>query len=145
MERLTTLAITALVLAGCGEGDAPDPGEDRTPAQEVEGPAADGDVETVRLDTVPWFNEGRTVEFQGRTWILAGEPVYDPMVEPAGEFEGTPLYTEVGVTAPRELYIPLGGDYWQRLERAAASAPEAATGSAAEGEATSDTTAGGGG
>ena len=52
--------------------------------------------------------------------MIAGEPVWDVPVEQVGEFEGTPLFAEVGVAAPYPaLYVPLADDSWQRLEPAA--------------------------
>lgn len=124
MGRITILALAALALPGCGDGEPPDRAEEPAPAQEVERASTENDVETVRLDTVTWFTEGRTVEFQDGTWIMVGEPVYDPIVERVGEFEGTPLYARVGVAAPAALYIPVGGNYWQRLEPTTAPSVE---------------------
>lgn len=99
MKRTTTMLLAGLLLGACGDTDAPE-------------------VEPVQMDTLRWFSEGRTVEFQGRTWIVVGAPMFDPMVEYVGEFEGTPLYAEIGATTPSALYIPVGGDRWQRLEPA---------------------------
>ena len=116
MKRAAILTLVALA-AACGETDV-DGG------REV---AADTalDVEPVDLDTIAWFNEGRDVVFNERSWIPAGEPVIDPVVERVGEFEGTPLYAEVNTSSPyNELYVPLEDDYWQLLEEAPAPPTE---------------------
>lgn len=43
----------------------------------------------------------------------------------AGEFEGTPLYAEVGVAAPfSKLFIPLEDDYWQMLTPGQRTGPD---------------------
>lgn len=109
MKRAAVLIVMSLVPLACGDTDVDGGGDamiDTVP-----------EVEPVELDTVAWFQEGRTVEFDGRTWILAGEPVIDPVVERVGEFEGTPLYAEVNVSPPyNELFVPLENDYWQMLE-----------------------------
>ena len=113
MKRVAILALAALV-AACGETDV-DGG------REVAGDAV-AEVETVALDTVDWFTEGRDVVFNERAWIPAGEPVLDPAVERVGEFEGTPLYVEVNTSAPYDaLFVPLENDYWQMLEEAPAA------------------------
>ena len=109
MKRIAAMLAMILVPLACGETDV-DGGRaavmDTVP-----------EVEPVDLDTVAWFVEGRTVVFDDRTWIVAGEPVIDPVVERAGEFEGTPLYADVNTTPPYdELFVPLEDDYWQLLE-----------------------------
>lgn len=113
MKRAAILLLVGLV-AACGDTDADGAREavlDTTLT-----------VEPVDLDTVDWFIEGRVVEFNDRTWIPAGEPVIDPVVERVGEFEGTPLYAEVNVSPPyNELFVPLEDDYWQLLEEGATS------------------------
>lgn len=113
MKRAAILLLVGLV-AACGDTDADGAREavlDTTLT-----------VEPVDLDTVDWFIEGRVVEFNDRTWIPAGEPVIDPVVERVGEFEGTPLYAEVNVSPPyNELFVPLENDYWQLLEEGATS------------------------
>jgi hypothetical protein len=126
MKRTAMLLIT-LVLAGCGDTDVANRGGELEPGQEIEDMGMERDVEAVDLDTVAWFNEGRTVEFNDRTWIVAGEPIFDPDVTYVGEFEGTPLYAEVGVSSPYNgLYIPLENDYWQFLEEGGVPAPDTA-------------------
>lgn len=126
MRGTTMILATALVLSGCGDTDVANRGGELAPGEEIEDMGLERDVEAVGMDTLAWFREGRTVEFNGRTWIIAGEPVFDPAVEHVGEFEGTPLYAEVAVTPPYAgLYIPVGDDYWQRLEPS--SAPPAPT------------------
>lgn len=104
MRRVILVAIMGLCVAACPDQEAR-PGE----------PAA----EPVDVDTLAWFGEGRTVEYQGYRWVIVGPPVYDPLaLERVGDFEGTPLYGEQGVATPhRRLYIPVGGGYWQMLER----------------------------
>lgn len=108
MKRAAILALGGFATLACGETDV-DGGrqmQDTVP-----------EVQPVDLDTVDWFVEGRTVDFNGRTWLIAGEPVIDPVVERVGEFEGTPLYAEVNTMEPyNELFIPLEHDYWQLLE-----------------------------
>lgn len=114
MQRAAILSLAALAALACGETDVDGARQamDTVPA-----------VEPVDLDTVDWFVEGRTVEFDDRTWLVAGEPVIDPVVERVGEFEGTPLYAEVNTMEPyNELFIPLENDYWQMLERGPAAA-----------------------
>ena len=109
MKRVPILVLVTLMTAACGDTDVDRGGEamtDTTPA-----------VEPVQLDTIDWFTEGRDVMFNERSWVVAGEPVIDPIVERVGEFEGTPLYAEVNTAPPyNALYIPLEDDYWQLLE-----------------------------
>ncbi|MFO7894114.1 MAG: hypothetical protein R6U63_10280 [Longimicrobiales bacterium] len=111
MKRAAILLLVGLV-AACGDTDADGAREAALDTTLT--------VEPVDLDTVDWFIEGRVVEFNDRTWIPAGEPVIDPVVERVGEFEGTPLYAEVNVSPPyNELFVPLENDYWQLLEEGA--------------------------
>jgi hypothetical protein len=109
MVRLIVVAAGVLFLAACP--DAREPGEPP--------------VEPVDVDTLAWFGEGRTVEHAGYRWVIVGPPVYEPLaLTRVGEFEGTPLYAERSVASPqRRLYIPVGGGYWQMLERGEAAAP----------------------
>ena len=109
MKRTAILMLVSLVAAACGDTDVDD-GREAMADTTLQ-------VEPVDLDTIAWFTEGRVVEFNERTWIVAGEPVIDPIVERVGEFEGTPLYAEVNTTSPyNALYVPLEHDYWQLLE-----------------------------
>lgn len=100
--RLIVVAASVLLFAACPDPDARDPG-----------------VETVNMDTLSWVQDGRTVEYGGNRYAPVGPPVYEPMaLTHTGEFEGTPLYVERGTAAPqRRLFIPVGGGYWQMLER----------------------------
>lgn len=114
MQRLILVALIGLATAACP--DRPErPGE----------PA----VEPVNMDTLAWVMEGRVVEHEGGRWTIVGPPVYEPVaLAHIGEFEGTPLYAERGVaTPPRRIYIPVGGGYWQMLERIATMDPSEAT------------------
>lgn len=121
MSRAPLVLAAIVIAAGCSETDTEYRGGEVAPDQELEGSGVEVTVEPVDFDTLTWFTEGRTVEFQGRTYIVAGNPVYDPAVERVGEFEGTPLYAEPGVASPpQRLYIPLENDYWQMLEAGAA-------------------------
>ena len=116
MKRAAILMVAALV-AACGETDV-DGGREAALDTTVA-------VEPVDLDTVRWFVEGRDVVFNERSWIIAGEPVIDPVVERVGEFEGTPLFAEVNTMPPyNALYVPLEDDYWQMLEEAPAAPTE---------------------
>lgn len=109
MKRTAILMLVTLVAAGCGDTDV-DGGREAMADTTIE-------VEPVDLDTIAWFTEGRDVVFNDRSWIVAGEPVIDPIVERVGEFEGTPLYAETNTAPPyNELYVPLEDDYWQLLE-----------------------------
>ena len=117
------MTLMALVLTACGDTDVANRGGELEPGQEVEDLGLERDVEPVDLDTVAWLAEGGTLDFDGRTWIIAGEPVFDPDVEWVGEARGTPLYAEVGTSPPYdELFIPLENDYWQLMEEGAAGA-----------------------
>lgn len=110
MKRAALLILAAVIPLACGDTDT-DGGREAVTEDSVP------EVHPVDLDTVAWFTEGRTVEFDDRTWLVAGEPVIDPVVERVGEFEGTPLYAEVNVSPPyNELFVPLEDDYWQMLE-----------------------------
>ena len=116
MKRAAILMLVGLV-AACGETDV-DGGREAMADTTLE-------VQVVDLDTIAWFTEGRDVVFNDRTWIPAGEPVIDPVVEKVGEFEGTPLYAEVNTMPPYDaLYVPLEDDYWQLLAEGA-TAPTA--------------------
>ncbi|MDX1675134.1 MAG: hypothetical protein R3314_10105 [Longimicrobiales bacterium] len=116
MKRIAILTLVGLA-AACGETDV-DGG--REVARDTT-----ATVEPVDLDTVAWFVEGRDVVFNERAWIVAGEPVIDPVVERVGEFEGTPLFAEVNTMPPYDaLYVPLEDDYWQMLEEAPAAPAE---------------------
>jgi hypothetical protein len=105
------VAAIAVLTVGCPDRDTRVAGE----------PA----VEPVDVDTLAWFGQGRAVEHAGHRWVIVGPPVYEPLaLTRVGEFERTPLYAERGVTAPpRRIYIPVGGGYWQMLERGEAVAP----------------------
>jgi hypothetical protein len=111
MQRLILIAILGLATAACPDRDARSAGEPG--------------VEPVDVDTLAWFGEGRTVEYAGARWVIVGPPVYEPLaLERVGDFEGTPLYAERGVASPqRRLYIPVGGGYWQMLERVETMGP----------------------
>ncbi|MGK7311326.1 MAG: hypothetical protein ACN0LA_03730 [Candidatus Longimicrobiales bacterium M2_2A_002] len=109
MKRTAILMLLSLVGAACGDTDV-DSGREAMADTTLQ-------VQPVDLDTIAWFTEGRDVVFNERSWIVAGEPVIDPVVERVGEFEGTPLYAEVNTTPPyNALYVPLEDDYWQLLE-----------------------------
>lgn len=110
MGRLMLIALIGLFTAACTDTD-PRTGEPG--------------VEPVDVDTLAWFGEGRTVEHAGYRWVIVGPPVYEPLaLHQVGEFEGTPLYGERGVATPqRRLYIPVGGGYWQMLERVEGMGP----------------------
>lgn len=115
-HRIGAVALLATMVAACGDTDVANRGEEIAPGQEIEDSGVELDVQAVELEAQPWFRQGGTVSFEGRTWLLTGEPVYDPAVEHVGEYQGTPLYAEVGTAAPyRELFIPLENDYWQML------------------------------
>jgi hypothetical protein len=111
MHRLMLVAMVALVTTACPDREARPNGE----------PA----VQPVDMDTVAWFREGRVVAHGGYRWVITGPPVYEPLaLTRVGEFEGTPLYGERSVASPpRRIYIPVGGGYWQMLERGQAEAP----------------------
>lgn len=115
MQRLILIALIGFATAACPAGD--------------EARAGEPDVQPVDMDTLSWVLEGRVVEQDGGRWVLVGPPVFEPLaLTRIGEFEGTPLYAERGVAAPqRRLYIPVGGGYWQMLERAETLDPTRAT------------------
>lgn len=118
--RTTAIAMAALVLVACSETDVANRGEDGALSQEIE---------PVDIQSMQWFQESGVVEFNGREWILQGEPVSDPGVERVGEFQGMPLYAEVGVTPPyNELFIPLEDDQWQMLQEASPATPATGAG-----------------
>lgn len=109
MKRTAILMFVSLIAVACGDTDV-DGGQEAMADTALQ-------VEPVDLDTIDWFTEGRDVVFNERSWIIAGEPVIDPIVERVGEFEGMPLYAEVNTTPPyNALYVPLEDDYWQMLE-----------------------------
>lgn len=114
MKRLVLTGLVIVIMAACGDPDADRTGE----------PA----VEAVDVDTLAWVMQGRVVEHEGSRWVMVGPPVYEPLaLTHVGEFEGTPLYAERGVATPqRRLYIPVGGGYWQMLERVATMDPSQA-------------------
>ena len=120
MKRVAILIVAGLV-AACGDTDV-DGGREAMMDTTIT-------VEPVQVDTLDWFVEGRTVEFDDRTWIIAGEPTIDPVVERVGEFEGTPLFAEVNTNPPyNELFIPLEDDYWQLLEEGPPPPPDTLAG-----------------
>lgn len=117
MRRTMMAALAALAAVACGDTDVANRGGEPAAEQRIEDSGRELDVQPVDIEATAWFREGRSIEFNNRRWVLAGEPVFDPAVERVGEFEGTPLYSEVNVSPPySELYIPLDNDYWQRLE-----------------------------
>jgi hypothetical protein len=103
MKRIVPVAVLALALAACPDTR----------------PGGEPGVEPVDVDTLAWFGEGRTVEHAGYRWVIVGPPVYNPAaLTRVGDFEGTPLYAQRGVASPqRRMFIPVGGGYWQMLER----------------------------
>jgi hypothetical protein len=103
--RVIVVAAAVLLLAGCPDPDAGEPGEPP--------------VEAVQMDTVSWVQEGRMVEHSGNRYSPVGPPVYEPLaLTHVGEFEGTPLYAERATASPqRRFFVPVGGGYWQMLER----------------------------
>lgn len=111
MRRLLLIALIGSIAPACGDRDPEHDGEP--------------EVRAVEMDTLAWFSEGRAVEHAGHRWVIVGPPVYDPLaLTHVGDFEGTPLYAERGVASPpRRLYIPVGGRYWQMLERGQGVAP----------------------
>jgi hypothetical protein len=110
MKRIVLLAFVGAVLVACGDRDAGADGEEVVP---------------VDMDTLSWFQQGQVVEHAGHRWVMVGPPVYDPLaLTRVGDFQGTPLYAERGVASPpSRLYIPVGGGYWQMLERGEGVAP----------------------
>ncbi len=115
MARMILVTVIALAVAGCPEPETR---------------AGQPPVESVDMDTLSWATEGRSVEHGGARWVMVGPPVYEPLaLTQVGNFEGTPLYAERGVAEPqRRLYIPVGGGYWQMLERGQAIDPAEAPG-----------------
>jgi hypothetical protein len=110
MGRLMLVALIGLFTAACPDRDTR---------------AGEPQVDPVDVDTLAWFGEGRTVEHAGYRWVIVGPPVYEPLaLHQVGDFEGTPLYAERGVASPpRRVYIPVGGGYWQMLERVEGLSP----------------------
>ena len=112
---LTLVLLAAGAAAACDNTDVTNRAN-TTPGAESEAQGANVDVQTVDLESQRWFRESGTVDFDGRTWILSGEPLFDPAVERVGEYQGTPLYAEVNTAQPySELFIPLENDLWQML------------------------------
>ena len=113
---ITLLALFAVLASACGDTDVANRGEETAPGQEMEDAGAEMDVEPVDIQAQRWFRDSGTLEFAGREWMIAGEPLYDPAVVRVGEYEDTPLYAEVNTAQPySELYIPLENDYWQMV------------------------------
>lgn len=104
MRRLILVMLIGVAVAACPEPDAR---------------AGEPPIEPVDMDTLAWAVEGRSIEYGDARWVMVGPPVYEPLaLTRVGEFEGTPLYGERGVASPaRRIYIPVGGGYWQMLER----------------------------
>lgn len=126
MRRRSMIGLVALgaaLGAGCADTDVENTEEAREALGNGEG--VELNVQPVDLENQRWFQEGRTVEFGGRDWLLTGEPMYDIPVAPVGEFEGMTLFAETGVTGPHsELFIPLEDDYWQRLTPTGPAGPD---------------------
>jgi hypothetical protein len=91
----------------------------------VPGPAPEDEVATVAaregypLETLDWVQQGRHVEFDGRTWEPIGRPVHEPMtnLRRVGEFEGMSLFSPARESSPyKHLFFPIGNELWQALE-----------------------------
>lgn len=69
-------------------------------------------------DTLAWFQEGRPVELDGRSWRPVGQAVFErrESLRLAGEFEGMALYAPADETPPyQHLFFPYGHGIWQPL------------------------------
>jgi hypothetical protein len=114
MMRVVALFTATLIAGACNGRDpepAPAPGQ---PATEM--PAATDDPQPVSPDTVSFIQQGRTLEFGGREWILTGEPVLRPIVRHVGTAEGIELYATAAEQGPSQtLFFYLGNGYWQAL------------------------------
>lgn len=59
---------------------------------------------------VNWFIQSSDMSFADREWVKYGvsRVVQPTQLQPAGEFQGTPVFAEAGATAPFEIvYIPV--------------------------------------
>lgn len=128
LKALCLLIPLAAAFTACDETDVPATDGSAAPGQEIEG-GTQVAVEPVDLQAQRWFRESGLVEFGGRSWLITGEPVYDPAVERVGEYQGTLLYAEVGTARPYgALFIPLENDLWQMLTPASEEFPDSAWG-----------------
>ncbi|MBW3553260.1 MAG: hypothetical protein KY466_07115 [Gemmatimonadetes bacterium] len=127
LKALCFLIPLAGMSTACEDTDVPAT-DGAAPGQEIES-GMQAAVEPVDLQAQRWFRESGVVEFRGRSWLITGEPVYDPAVERVGEYQGTPLYAEVGTARPYgALFIPLENDLWQMLTPASEEVPDSAWG-----------------
>jgi hypothetical protein len=112
MKRVVALFAATLIAGACnGRDPEPAPGQ---PATET--PAATDDPQPVDPDTVSFIQQGRTLEFGGREWIMTGEPVLRPIVRHVGTAEGIELYATAAEQGPSQtLFFYLGNGYWQAL------------------------------
>lgn len=126
LKVLTLLFPLVAVAGACEDTDVPAAEREAAPGQEID---RTGEVAPVDLQAQAWFRDSGTVDFNGRTWLITGEPIYDPAVERVGEYQGTPLYAEVGTARPyTRLFIPLENDLWQMLSPASDEVPDTAWG-----------------
>jgi hypothetical protein len=117
MMRVVALFAATLIAGACnGREPEPAPGQPAPGQPATEMPAATDDPQAVDTDTVSFIQQGRTLEFGGREWILTGEPVLRPIVRHVGTAEGIELYATAAEQGPSQtLFFYLGNGYWQAL------------------------------
>jgi hypothetical protein len=115
MTRILALALVPAVLAGCRPGTDEAPAGQAEPALEY-GTTADRDIPAHDPDTIPFIQEGRTLHFGGRDWMVVGGTVQDPILRHVGEAEGLPLYATPAERLATTLFFHRGGGHWQPLQ-----------------------------
>jgi len=111
MRAIRTVFALALILVALPACERPEPEAGAEQTGELTTP------EAYDADTLPWVEEGRTVEFGGREWLPVGVPINDPAVVHVGEFEGMQLYAPADETVPYDhLMFYVGGAEWQVLQ-----------------------------
>jgi hypothetical protein len=104
------------VLAACGPDARIEQSPDATlPGAEV--PTTRDDVPANDPDTIAFIQQGRTLHFGGRDWLMVGEPIFNPILRYIGTAEGLDLYATPEQRAMAStLFFHLGNDRWQPLQ-----------------------------
>ncbi|CAN5664502.1 hypothetical protein BH23GEM9_BH23GEM9_31290 [soil metagenome] len=119
MRRFATLILVPAVMVACGDRAGPEPPatDPATAEPTAEYGTTLDDVPANDPATIAFIQEGRTLHFGGREWIMVGEPIYNPILRHVGTAEGVELYASpTDRIMPATLFFHLGNDRWQTLQ-----------------------------